>query len=181
MHIRIAEDSDLRSLLETHFEAFGPGKGAELVSLVSDLLADPSATPLLSLVAEEDSRILGHVLFSHVMLDSAPDTLRASILAPLAVRPEVWSRGIGGRLVQEGFRLLQEDGVELVFVLGHADYYPRFGFTPANAYGIEPPFPVPPEHADAWMVRELRPHTLGRFHGTIICADTLNNPEHWRE
>ena len=103
------------------------------------------------------------------------------ILAPLAVIPDKQSRGVGGRLIREGLRLLSESGVELVFVLGHPEYYPRHGFKPAGALGFEAPYSIPDEHADAWMVQELCPGVIGRVSGKVMCADVLNQPEHWRE
>jgi predicted N-acetyltransferase YhbS len=72
-------------------------------------------------------------------------------------------------------------GVELVFVLGHPGYYPRFGFKPAGVLGFEAPYPIPEKHADAWMVRELRAGIIGSVRGKVVCADTLSRPEYWRE
>ncbi len=91
------------------------------------------------------------------------------------------NQGVGGQLIKEGLKLLSESGVELVFVLGHPEYYPRHGFKPAGALGFEAPYPIPDEHANAWMVQELRPGVIGSVSGKIICADVLNHPEHWRE
>jgi putative acetyltransferase len=76
---------------------------------------------------------------------------------------------------------LSESGVELVFVLGHPDYYPRYGFKPAGVLGYEAPYPIPDEQADAWMVQELRPGVIDSVSGKVICADVMNQPEHWRE
>lgn len=76
---------------------------------------------------------------------------------------------------------MSESGVELVFVLGHPDYYPRYGFKPAGVLGYEAPYPIPDEQADAWMVQELRPGVIDSVSGKVICADVMNQPEHWRE
>jgi predicted N-acetyltransferase YhbS len=89
--------------------------------------------------------------------------------------------GIGGALIGEGLKRLAESGVGLVFVLGHPGYYAKFGFRPAGALGLEAPYPIPPAHADAWMVRELRPGLIGSVQGRIRCARTLDQPQHWRE
>ena len=72
-------------------------------------------------------------------------------------------------------------GVGLVFVLGHPGYYPKYGFVPAGTRGFEAPYPIPPEHADAWMVQELQLGMIGSFMGQVECTDTLNDPKHWRE
>ena len=72
-------------------------------------------------------------------------------------------------------------GVDLVFVLGHPEYYPRFGFMPALKFGFQPTYPLPVEVADAWMVLELRPNIMGTISGKVICCDVMNNPEVWKE
>ena len=179
MQIREASTSDLKDVLFIEREAFGHGKEA---GLVNDLLNDPSAKPVLSLLAFDNHRPVGHILFTKIWLRGVPESPSMSILAPLAVLPDFQNKGIGGRLIDEGLRLLTESGVELVFVLGHPGYYPRHGFKqPAGALGFEAPFPIPDEHADAWMVKELRPNVIGRVSGKVACADMLNKPEHWRE
>ena len=66
-------------------------------------------------------------------------------------------------------------------MLGHPDYYPRSGFTPAGILGYEAPYHIPAEHAGAWMVQELCPGAIGKAKGKVQCSDVLNQPEHWRE
>ncbi len=181
MNIRQSKESDLDALLHVEEEAFGREHGAEIVELVKGLLNDPSAMPLLSLLATHDDKAVGHILFTKAHVSSLYESLSAVILAPLAVMPEAQSQGIGGQLIREGFKRLSDSGVELVFVLGHPDYYPRFGFQPAGALGFEAPYPIPEERVRAWMVRELRPGVIGNMVGKVMCADVLNQPEHWRE
>ena len=70
----------------------------------------------------------------------------------------------------------------MVFVLGHMEYYPRYGFTPdAGRLGFSAPYPIPSEFANAWMVQALQPYGLSKAKGKVICADALDRPEHWRE
>ena len=95
--------------------------------------------------------------------------------------PDYQKKGIGGKLIDRGLQLLTSSGVDLVFVLGHSEYYPRHGFEPAGSLGLEAPYPIPEEHKDAWMVQALRPGLLGSLHGKVVCADALDKPEHWRE
>ena len=175
------KESDLAAVLHVEGQAFGEQQGAEIVALVRDLLCDPSAMPLLSLLALEEDRSLGHILFTHARVVGPGPSASASILAPLAVLPAARSRGIGGRLISEGLRRLSVSGVDLVFVLGHPGYYPRFGFQPAGALGFEATYPIPEAAADAWMVQELRSGVIGSLAGKVLCADTLNHPGHWRE
>ena len=66
-------------------------------------------------------------------------------------------------------------------MLGHPDYYQRFGFIPAGAQGFEAPYSIPEEHAGAWMVQELCSGVIGRVKGKVCCSEVLNQPEHWRE
>lgn len=152
-----------------------------IADLVAGLLVDTTAQPVLSLLACEGDRPVGHILFTRADLEPDPQGIKAAILAPLAVIPEAQSRGIGRQLAEEGISKLEIQGVDLVFVLGHPAYYPRFGFVPAGAAGFEAPFPIPEKDAEAWMVLPLRAGLLGAVAGTVRCADVMNRPEHWQE
>jgi len=107
---------------------------------------------VLSLVAELDGRVVGHILFSPVTLPAGDRTIQGMGLAPMAVLPEHQRDGVGARLVEEGLARLEAAGCPFVIVLGHPGYYPRFGFERASAQGIECQWPVPDE---AFMVRIL--------------------------
>ncbi len=177
MLLRTTGRDDLKSIFSVHEQAFG---GTEEARLTIELLADPSARPVDSILAEEESRAIGHVLFTRVRIQSAED-VAAAILAPLAVVPDRQGRGIGGELVEEGLNQLAERGVGLAFVLGHPGYYPRFGFQPAGIHGLRAPYPIPAEHAGAWMVRAFRDDILGRVRGRVACAETLDQEKYWVE
>jgi len=179
--IRKTTESDLQDVLHVEKQAFGNEKGLEIADLVHGLISDPSAMPLLSLLAVNDDQAIGHVLFTKARLSPSKEATSAVILAPLAVIPDAQSQGVGGKLIKEGLRLLSESGVDLVFVLGHPDYYPRHGFNPAGVQGFEAPYLIPEDHANEWMVQELRPGVIGSLSGRVICANVLNRPEHWRE
>ncbi len=178
--IRETTDRDLPGLLKVGREAFGDDEGPEIVELITGLLADPTAVPLLSLVAVCDEKVVGHILFTRAEV-AAGEKVTASILAPLAVAPHLHKQGIGTRLIEEGLKMLSESGTDLVFVLGHPDYYPRCGFIPAGLPGFEAPYPIPEEVAGAWMVQELKPGIIGRVKGKVQCAGFLDRPEYWRE
>ena len=178
MKIREALDSDLEVVLRVEREAFGYDKEAELVR---ELLADSTAEPTLSLLAFQGDNAVGHILFTAVRLAETEDSVSAAILAPLAIVPAHQREGIGGLLIEKGLEFLSESGVELVFVLGHPDYYPRHGFEPAGRLGLEAPYPIPEKDAAAWMVQALHPGLLGTVSGKVVCADALSKPEHWRE
>lgn len=181
MEIRQATQSDFQGISDLAMSAFGISEGPAIVQLIGDLSADVTAQPVLSLVAVANGRIVGHVLFSKVGLKPPGLNISAAILAPLAVHPHFQSRGIGGQLVSEGLRQLSGSGIDLVFVLGHPGYYPRFGFSAAGIKGFQAPYPIPPKNAEAWMVLELRPGIIGNRSGQVICADALADPRYWRE
>lgn len=175
MRIAEATEGDAARVLEIEREAFA---ASDVADLVSDLLGDPTAKPLLSLLAWEGDEAVGHIMFTPATLDGAHKP-SVSILAPLAVIPRAQRRGVGAALIESGVGRLARSGVDLVFVLGHPDYYPRHGFVPAIPLGLDAPYPVSPP--EAWMVRELSPGHAGRIRGTVVCAEALNHPEHWRE
>jgi len=179
--IRSAARMDRDAIGEVHVQAFGAEEGPSIAALVNDLRRDETAAPLLSLVAVDRERLIGHILYSRVRVVPCEDQVSARILAPLAVLPEAWGRGVGGRLIRTGLNQLQSSGVELVFVLGHPGYYSRFGFEPAGIHGLAAPYPIPEARADAWMVRELASGAVGSVTGKVQCARVLDQPEHWQE
>lgn len=176
--IREAAQTDLPGILRIHERAFGQ---TEEAALVRAILSDPTAQPTLSLIAGTEGRPLGHILFSRARLGEAPPDLAAAILAPLAVVPKAQGKGIGGALIAAGVERLSAAGTALVFVLGHPRYYRRFGFEAAGRLGLDAPYPIPAEHAEAWMVRALQPGLIGTLRGTVACCDALMRPELWRE
>lgn len=179
--IRHSNNSDLPGLLAVNETAFGPDEGPEIVDLVVNLLKDPTAEPFLSLVATDEDVIVGHILFTKVTITPQIKGLRAVILAPLAVHPEMQNRGVGGSLIEESFKRLTQSEDDLVFVLGHPEYYPKFGFQPAGVRGFEAPYHIPQKHADAWMVHELGPGIIKQVSGKVQCAHALDQPQYWQE
>ena len=218
-NIRPATPADRHALECIYLSAFGPAEGPMLAALARALEADETAQPALSLVAvegdEENAKAIGHVLFTRVTIEpedeprdetSQRQTRRAApqpspsaqLLAPLAVLESHQRQGVGSALVREGLQQLADNGVQLVFVLGHPEYYPRFGFQPAGALGLEAPYPIAPRNAPAWMVLELpadpstpgfatatatmpQPKLLGNLAGTVRCAVELDRRELWVE
>ncbi len=178
VHVRETTDSDLPDILRVQKLAFGQDPEA---ALTNDILQDPSAKPVVSLMAFHGDDPVGHILFSTARMTRPGGGPSIAILAPLAVVPEAQRQGVGGNLIEAGLRRLSDAGVDLVFVLGHPGYYPRHGFQPAGPFGLDAPHPIPLKHADAWMVRALRPGVIGSIRGKVICSDVLNRPEHWRE
>ena len=146
--------------------AFETSTEADLVDALRN-----EATPIVSLVAEDAGVIVGHIMFSPVTLvrssaSTTPSGTTASFmgLAPMAVLPEWQRRGIGSRLIAEGLDRCGELGAAAVVVLGHAEYYPRFGFTPASRFGMRCEYDV---QDDVFMLREMRAGLLAGVTGTI--------------
>ena len=94
------------------------------------------ARPYISLVAESDGEVIGHIMFSPISLAGHPD-LKIMGLAPMSVAPEHQRRGIGSALVRAGLEQCRQTGIAAVVVLGHAKYYPRFGFSSASLFGLD--------------------------------------------
>lgn len=119
----------------------------------------------LSLVAEEQGEIVGHVLLSKAKIIQKNGEKEVLVLAPVAVNPTVQKKGIGSKLINEGLRRAKDLGYGLVLLIGHPTYYPKFGFQPANQHGIElTQFNVP---EDAFMVCELIEGELQRTNGEL--------------
>ena len=181
MNIRNTTEADESAIRMLHEAAFGPQAGQTVADLAIALLHDPTAKPLISLLACDGPTPIGHILFTSVRISVSEEPPIAHILAPLAVLPDSQRQGTGTSLVQKGLTVLADSGCRLVFVLGHPEYYPRFRFQPAGRLGFSAPYPIPKENADAWMVLELCQGTIGNVRGTVRCAEALNRPEHWRE
>lgn len=156
--VREERPEDLAAVRRVNVRAFGRAAEAELVDA---LRARGRAT--LSLVAEDDGELLGHILFSPVAIESRVGTLAALGLAPMAVVPERQRQGVGSLLVRHGLEHCRRAGHECVLVLGHPEYYPRFGFTPASRFGIACGYAAA---AGAFMAIELRPGALRGRAGT---------------
>jgi predicted N-acetyltransferase YhbS len=176
MVVRESTSPDRAALLQVHRLAFGQDEES---LLVANLLVDPSARPVLSLVAEDQGNLLGHVLFTSLSLHGAEQPPKASILAPLAVIPSAQRSGVGRSLIERGCELLAERGVQLLFVLGDPRYYVRRGFTPASPHGFRAPYEIEPDAA--WMLRVLGSYTVGNIHAQVRCADSLAPEKYWRE
>jgi putative acetyltransferase len=117
---------------------------------------------LASVVAELEKRIVGHILFSRMSIEACGGSIPAAALAPVAVLPEHQRQGIGGSLIRYGLDLLRRRGERIVIVLGHPNYYPRFGFSSGKARSLESPFPP-----HAFMALELYPGALDGVSGKV--------------
>jgi putative acetyltransferase len=151
--------TDFSSIHEVESAAFGRASEAVLV----DALRAAGGLSI-SAVAEEDGRVVGHIAFSPVSIENSRESFPALALAPMAVHPEWQRQGIGSALVRWSLDECRREGHQLVIVLGHAEYYPRFGFVPARPLGILCPFDVPDE---VFRLLELQPGALGARTGKV--------------
>ena len=158
MNIRKEGPQDVDAVRLVNERAFGQPDEARIVDALRGL-ADA-----ISLVAVIDHQVVGHILFTPVSIDDADSRLSAAGLAPMAVLPEFQRRGIGSALVNAGLDACRAAGCDLVVVLGHPDFYPRFGFVVAAAHGLRCEYPAPPE---AFMVIELRSGSLAQARGLV--------------
>ncbi|UCG25827.1 MAG: N-acetyltransferase [Chloroflexota bacterium] len=145
--VRPERPEDRQGIHQVNLEAFGQDDEADLVDAVRR-----AGAAILSLVAVHDGRVVGFILFSPVTIEGDEETYPAVGLGPLAVLPDYQGQGIGSSLVEAGLAACREAGHGIVVVLGHPDYYPRFGFRPATLYGIRWEHDAPDE---AFMVVEL--------------------------
>ncbi|MFC2062766.1 GNAT family N-acetyltransferase [Chloroflexota bacterium] len=150
---------DTVSIRYVNEQAFGRTAEAAIV----DQLRNRNALTL-SLVTTEDDKIVGHIAFTQVTIESDDASFGAITLAPLAVLPAYQRKGIGSRLVRDGLEECRRLGQEIVVLAGHPDYYPRFGFLPARPKGIECEFAAPDK---AWMILELTEGKLAGRTGTV--------------
>jgi putative acetyltransferase len=133
--------------------------------LVDAIRLSDDFIPELSIVAEDNGRVVGHILFSRIHIQIVKGPIPAISLAPLAVLPEYQNQGIGSALVRHGLAECQRLGHAIVIVLGHPGYYPRFGFSTQLAQALECPFG---DAGDAWMALELIPGALDGVRGRVV-------------
>jgi putative acetyltransferase len=134
IEIREERPDDVAAVRDLNRRAFGQDQESNIVDA---LRANGAA--LLSLVATVDDRVVGHIMYSPLSVGD----VNGAALGPMAVIPERQRQGIGSKLVEAGNRKLKDAGCPFIIVVGHADYYPRFGFTPASEHGIKCEWDVP--------------------------------------
>lgn len=146
---RAADYKTVYSVIKKAFDSAEHADGNE-AELVNALRKGNSFIPQLSLVAEIDKNIVGHILFTKATIEK--NTILA--LAPLSVLPEYQKQGIGTALIKEGHRIARELGYGFSVVLGSENYYPKVGYLPADTFGIKSPFDVPRENFMAYKLNE---------------------------
>ncbi len=158
MKIRKETAADIEAVFEINRSAFPTEEEAQLVNRLRE-----TASPLISLVAEGEQEIIGHILFTPVTLDSDTNLFLMG-LAPMAVNPARQNKGIGTLLARAGIEECRALGAAGLVVLGHPKYYPRFGFSPSANFGIKSKYDGAPE---VFMVLELSAEVFAGKAGVI--------------
>lgn len=164
MIIRTEDVADYEEVYQLNFVAFG--NRVDESELVGRIRNSEEFLPELSLVAVRDKEIVGHLLLSKAKVQAEECTYDVIVLAPIAVKPDVQKQGIGSQLITEGLNRCKALGYNIVLLIGHPSYYPKFGFKPAGNFGMElKQFAVP---AEVFMVCELKKGELQRIKGELI-------------
>ncbi len=165
--IRQEEEKDYAQVYETVRRAFAGAEESDgdEQNLVCRLRKSTAFIPELSLVAETEGKIVGHIMFTRLKIAGTEQLA----LAPLAVLPEYQKQGIGGKLIESGHQIAKKMGFRFSVVLGYPSYYPKFGYRPAAGFGIKCPFDVPEE---CFMAATLQ--KADRLEGTVVYPPEFN-------
>lgn len=171
--IRQENINDFKKVFSLIEKAF---KGTEFADntehfLVERLRESNAFIPELSLVAEIDGKIVGHILLTKLQIKNKTNEFDSLALAPVSVLPEFQGKGIGGKLIFESHKKAKELGYKSIVLLGHEKYYPRFGYEQADKYEIELPFEVPKANC---MVIELVENGLKGVNGMVEYPKEFN-------
>ena len=138
--------------------------------MVERLRKSDAFIPQLSLVAIVENQVVGHILLSKIHIDNGSQLFEALALAPVSVHPDFQKKGIGGQLILESHKRAKQLGHSRIILLGHKDYYPRFGYEKTSKYNIQLPFEAPEESC---MVIALRANGLEGVSGMVVYSDAF--------
>lgn len=167
---------DRDDIKRVYLSAFPQGEREVVSKLAIDLLSENTTPQTISLVAETDGSVVGHVAFSPVVIDRN-ESCQAYILAPLAVSADYQKRRIGSALIEYGMRLLSDMGVNVVFVYGDPKYYGRFGFNADAARNYTTPYRL--QYPFGWQAIVLNDCVMKKVPVTISCVAALCDPKLW--
>ncbi|MCW3098938.1 MAG: GCN5-related N-acetyltransferase [Chthonomonadaceae bacterium] len=160
--IRPETASDAGAIQEVTELAFGRAYEAGVVEKVRRSSGFVSE---LSLVAEREGEIVGHVMFSELEIVGASESWTVLALGPISVRPEFQKQGVGRQMIRAGLERAANLGYGVVVLIGHPTYYPRFGFASGSRFGLKCAIPVPD---DVFMAHLLRSDGLDGIEGTVV-------------
>lgn len=166
MLIRQEEEKDHQKVFQVIEEAFRDLEYSDHQEhfLVERLRKSEAFIPELSLVAEVNNEIAGHILFTKIIIENTLQSFESLALAPVSVQPSFQHQGIGGMLIEEGHRIAKELGYTSAILIGHENYYPKFGYKKTTNFGISFPFDIPEENG---MAIELVKDGLQHINGIV--------------
>lgn len=176
MQIRTATSLDRDDVRDVHLAAFDEGEREIVAKIATDLLAEETTPQTISLLAESQGDVVGHVAFSPVTIGT-DENCQGYILAPLAVKPDHQKRRIGSELIEHGMQQLSNRGVDILFVYGDPDYYSRFGFSVDAAARYIPPYKL--QYPSGWQGIALKEPGTETSPIKITCVTALSDPEQW--
>lgn len=165
--IRQERDQDIpqvSALIQAAFSGLEESDQSEHL-LVGRLRASEAFIPELSLVAVHEETIVGHILLTRIQIQEGDHSFPSLALAPVSVLPEYQGQGIGSQLILAAHKIARDMGFSSIVLLGHATYYPRFGYVHASQHGIRLPFDVPDEN---YMVMALQEDGLEGVSGMVV-------------
>lgn len=166
--IRFEKPEDIAFIHSVNEQAFGRVSEAKLVDTLR-----LACTDHLSLVADDNGSIIGHLMFTPVVVTDGKQKTEGMGLAPMAVLPSRQRQGIGTQLVDSGLRILKEKGCPFVIVLGHPEYYPRFGFQAASGCNIRTQWDGVPD--EAFMILVMDHEAMQNVSGVATFRDEFND------
>ncbi len=167
VEVRFERPADIDEVRLLNDKAFGQPEEGRIVDKLRK-----SCNRILSLVAISNNKIVGHILFSPVTIETQKGVIEGMGLAPMAVLPELQNHGIGSKLVKEGLRIINNTTCPYVIVLGHEKYYPRFGFQRASKYGLKSQWKGVPD--EAFMAMILNDSVMKEVSGIVRYRDEFN-------
>ena len=176
INIRISGNSDQESIRSVYWSAFPEEEREIIAKLAVDLFSKETTPRTISLVAETEGVVVGHIVFSPVVIGD-DNEFRGYILAPLAVKPPRQKRGVGSKLIEAGMQQLAEMGVDILFVYGDPAYYRRFGFGVDTAECYIPPYKL--QYPFGWQAIALSESPSRKSDIKMACVTALSNPALW--
>ena len=176
MHIRVATSLDRDDIHSVHWSAFAEGEREIVSKLAVNLLSEESTPQTISLVAETEGIVVGHVAFSPVAIDNN-EGIQGYILAPLGVKPDHQKCRIGSKLIDSGVQQLSITGVDILFVYGDPEYYSKFGFSVDAAECYIPPYKL--QYPFGWQAITLNESGTEKSPIKIACVTSLCDPALW--
>ena len=176
MNIRLAQETDLDSILKVVETAFSDEENKVIMNLAQELSREVTSPSIKSLVAEVDNQVIAYVSYSPIYLKS-DSSIVGYILAPLAVSPEHQKQGVGSNLITSGIDMLTRDGADVLLVYGDPAYYGRFGFNDEIADKFTPPYPL--EYPFGWTGMMLNETVVPEEPIKFGCVSALSKPDLW--